>query len=216
MSFISYTPEQSGNVIGVTGPNQTIQNIENIEGNLTADNFRNQGLELRNFKRGVVTPRVGSAKFVQIANTFNIATSVYNKYISPSHIIGPFTEYQQDILIECSFVFEVVVNVGGTALGEQYYPDLDFHLVYSNNSNLTSHTEIQATRRHYRSNRDKGMRRVAGSYGAAFAWKSSDWTSTQGLYFGIMVRDREDPNDDGHTYNLRVTQFTLTGREYYK
>ena len=213
MSFISYTPEQTGNLIGISNPNNTIQNIE---ANLTSDNFRNQGLEVRNFKRGVVTPRVGPSKFVQVANTINIATSVNNQVLSSSHIIGPFTDYQKDILIEASFAFEVVVtNPGSTTLTDPY-PQLFFHIVHSKDSNLANHTEIHATRRVYRSNRSNGLVRVAGSYGAAFAWRASDWTSPHGLYFGIMVRDFEDPNASGDTYNLRILQSTLTGREYFK
>ncbi len=219
MSFISYTPEAIGNRIGVATPNQTIKNIKDIEGNLTSDNFRNQGLEVRNFKREVVSSRIGPSKFVQLASTFNVSPVINNKLISSNHVIGPFTEYQEEMLIECSFAFEVQGFVSASGTNVDKYPDLYFHIVHGDNNILNPHTEILATRRRFRSNRSHGNRLVAGSYGAAFVWKKADWVSTSPIYFGVTVRDTTNLNNSIATsfhYTVKILQFTLTGREYYK
>lgn len=219
MSFISYTPEGIGNRIGVATPNQTIKNIKDIEGNLTSDNFRNQGLEVRNFKRGVVTPRIGRSKFVNLASTFFVSPVINNKLISTNHVIGPFTDYQEEMLIECSFAFEVQGTVSGFATNVDKYPDLYFHIVHGDKSILNPHDEILATRRRFRSNRQDGNRLVAGTYGAAFVWKKADWVSTSPIYFGVTVRDTTNLNNSNATsfhYTVKILQFTLTGREYFK
>jgi hypothetical protein len=221
MSIVNIKTNEYGDPITVNNPNQTITNIQNLSGNIGADNFRLRGLEVRNFKKESVTDNISTK-----SKTFSVypgaptgipTVNMLDWFSSNYRYIGPFDAARGDILVELSFQFRVVSTVGGTDLASVRYPDLYFEIYTADNTLGQNLTYLEGTRRRYSSNRGDGNIRVAGSCTIVVAHEKDVTQKGNDLYFYLGIRDMNFPNSNDSnfsTYELIIADMTFMGRTY--